>query len=45
MLELSPKYWTKTLNALDATTRSILTRPWDAESGDVPGATEIDAAA
>jgi transposase len=39
ILELSPKYWAKTVSTLDAKTRSILTRPWEVEGGAVPVAT------
>jgi hypothetical protein len=32
MLELSPKYWTRTLSQLDERQRGILARPWELES-------------
>jgi transposase len=45
MLELAPKYWTRTVSALDAKMRSILMRPWEIAPGDAPVATETEAAA
>lgn len=43
-LELSPKYWQKTVAGLGAAERTIITPPWgsteDRDSADPPGATE-----
>jgi hypothetical protein len=45
MLELSPKYWAKTVTGFDATMRSIVTRPWEGAPGDAPVDTQDEAAA
>ncbi len=45
MLELSPKYWTKTIDGLDAERRALLARPWEMPSVDTATtATSLSAA-
>lgn len=41
MLELSPKYWAKTIAGLDAQTRAILARPWETPDAVTAAAAEI----
>jgi len=45
ILELSPKYWRRTLELLNERQRAILGRPWELESQLVPMAMSTDAAA
>ena len=45
MLELSPKYWARTLERLGDRQRAILARPWDLESQRVRAASKVGAAA
>lgn len=41
MLELSPKFWAKTIAGLDAQTRAILARPWETADAVTAAAAEI----
>lgn len=41
MLELSPKYWAKTIAGLDAHQRAILARPWETADAVTAAAAEI----